>query len=278
MKIDGQVNYFAAPSFTDLTMSFKNMELTTFSPYSGKFAGYRINKGKLDVDLHYNVDDQKLDANHRVVINQLELGEKVDSADAVKLPVKLIVALLKDRHGVIDIPIAINGTLDDPKFKIWPVIWKVVGNLLVKIATSPFALLGSLGGGGEELQYVDFAPGTVALDPAGKQKIVELAKALNERPALNLEIPMPVSPQLDKPALVETKFEAELDAAAAARLGKKAGKAGAAQAALAEPKTRRAILEDLYRKQLGAKPDIPKAGRRRGRSQARRRQGRRGLA
>lgn len=258
VKIDGQVNYFAAQSFTDVKMSFANMELTTFSPYSGKFAGYRINKGKLNVDLSYHIDDQKLDANHRVVINQLELGEKVDSADAVKLPVKLIVALLKDRRGVIDIPIAISGTLDDPKFKIWPVIWKVVGNLMVKIVTSPFALLGSLGGGGEELEYVDFAPGATALDAAGKQKLGELAKALNERPALNLEIPMPVSPPVDKPALVETRFERQLAQAAGARLGKKAAKAGAVEAELAEPKTRRAVLEELYRQQLGAKPDIPK--------------------
>lgn len=258
VKIDGQVNYFAARSFTDVKMNFQNMELTTFSPYSGKFAGYRINKGKLNVDLHYNIDDQKLDANHRVVINQLELGEKVDSADAIKLPMKLIVALLKDRHGVIDIPVAINGTLDDPKFKVWPVIWKVVRNLFVKIATSPFALLGALGGGGEELQFIDFAPGAVALDDVGRQKVTALAKALAERPALNLEIPMPLSPSLDRPALVEARFDADLAGAAAERLGKRAAKPGAAEAALADPKTRRAVLEDLYRKSFGAKPDIPK--------------------
>jgi hypothetical protein len=257
VKIDGHVNYFAARSFTDVKMSFQNMELTSFSPYSGKFAGYRINKGKLNVDLHYNIDDQKLNAKHRVVINQLELGEKVDSADAVKLPVKLIVALLKDRHGVIDIPIEINGTLDDPKFRVWPVIWQVVRNLLVKVATSPFALLGALGGGGDDLQYIDFAPGAGALDDAGRQKVAALSKALVDRPALNLEIPVPVDPALDRPVLVEARFKAALTAAAAEQLGKRA-KPGAAEAALAEPKTRREALEALYRKQFGAKPDIPK--------------------
>jgi hypothetical protein len=258
VKIDGQVNYFAVRSFTDVKMSFHNIEMTTFSPYSGKFAGYRINKGKLNVDLHYNIDDQKLDANHRVVINQLELGDKVDSADAVKLPVKLIVALLKDRNGVIDVPIAIAGTLDDPKFKIWPVIWKVVGNLMIKIATSPFALLGSLGGHGDELQYIDFAPGAAAIDDANRQKIVDLAKALNERPAVNLEIPMSVSAPLDKKALVEARLRAEVEDAAKAQLGKRASKPGAVDALLAENRTHRTVLEDLYRKQYGAKPEIPK--------------------
>ncbi|WP_312163486.1 DUF748 domain-containing protein [Phenylobacterium sp.] len=258
VKISGQVNYFAVRSFTDVGMSFQNLEMTTFTPYSGKFAGYRINKGKLTVDLKYHIDDRKLDANHRVVINQLELGEKVDSADATKLPVKLIVALLKDRHGVIDLPIPISGTLDDPKFRVWPVIWKVVGNLFSKIATSPFALLGALGGGGEELQFIDFAPGAAGLDEASGQKLAQLGKALVERPALNLEIPMAVDPAADKAALAQARLDAQLTAAATARLGRKAD-AAAAQGALADPQTRRAILEELYRKQFGAKPELPKA-------------------
>ncbi len=205
VKIEGKVNYFAARSYTDLRMNFQNMELTTFSPYSGKFAGYRIDKGKLDVDLHYNIDDQKLAASHHVVINQLQLGDKVDSADAVKLPVKLVVALLKDRHGVIDVPIEIEGTLNDPKFKIWPVIWHVVHNLMVKVATAPFAALGRLVGGGEELSYVDFQPGSSRLDEVGRQKLASLIKALIERPAVNLEIPMTVDPQVDRPALAAAR-------------------------------------------------------------------------
>ncbi|MBP6876964.1 MAG: DUF748 domain-containing protein [Phenylobacterium sp.] len=257
VKISGEVNYFAVRSFTDVAMSFQNLEMTTFTPYSGKFAGYRINKGKLSVELNYRIDDRKLDANHHVVINQLELGEKVDSTDATKLPVKLIVALLKDRHGVIDLPIPISGTLDDPKFRVWPVIWKVVGNLFTKIATSPFALLGALGGGGEDLQFIDFAPGASALDAANGQKIEQLRKALVERPALNLEIPMAVDPAADTAALVQTRLDAQLTAAANARLGKKAG-AAAAQTALAEPNTRQVILEDLYRQQFNAKPEPPK--------------------
>jgi uncharacterized protein involved in outer membrane biogenesis len=258
VKIDGLVNYFAARSFTDVKMSFQNMELTTFSPYSGKFAGYWINKGKLNVDLHYNIDDQKLNATHRVVINQLQLGEKVDSADAVKLPVKLIVALLKDRNGVIDVPIEIQGTLDDPKFKVWPLIWRIVDNLLVKVATAPFDLLGKLVGGGPEIQYVDFAPGGVTLDETDRQKLAALAKALAERPAVNLEIPMPVNPRLDRAALADARFRQELAAAAADWLGKRAAAPGAADAALAAPKSRRAILETYYRKAFGSKPAVPK--------------------
>ncbi|HEY2358833.1 MAG TPA: DUF748 domain-containing protein [Phenylobacterium sp.] len=260
VKIDGQVNYFAARSFTDVSMTFRNVEMTTLSPYSGKFGGYKINRGKLNVDLHYNIDDQKLHANHKVVINQLQLGEKVASADAVKLPVKLIVALLKDKNGVINVPIEIRGTLDDPKFQVWPVIWQVVRNMMGKIAEAPFKLLGGLlggGGGGDDLQYIAFAPGTATLDEAGRQKIAAVAKALAERPSVNLEAPMAVNPAVDRPAMIEARLDARL-AAVAAEHGGKAPAKPAAETAATDPKARRAALEDLYRREFGAKPEIPK--------------------
>jgi hypothetical protein len=261
VKIDGQVNYFAARSFTDVKMTFRNLEMTTLSPYSGKFGGYRINQGKLNVDLHYNIDAERLNADHRVVITHLQLGEKVASADAVKLPVRLIVALLKDKNGVIDVPIQIKGSLDDPQFQVWPVIWQVVRNLMGKIAEAPFKLLGGLlggGAGGDDLQYVDFAPGSATLDAAGRQKVAAVAKAMAERPAVNLEAPMAVDPAIDKPALAEARFNAELAAAAVGQAGNAAAEPGGAEAALADPKTRRVVLETLYRQDFGAKPDIPK--------------------
>ena len=120
VTIDGEVNYLSADSYTDLKLAFDNMELTTFTPYSGKFAGYRIEKGKLSVRLAYKVENRKLDAQHKVVLNQLQLGERVESKDATKLPVKLAVALLKDRNGVIDLDLPVTGTFDDPKFRLGP--------------------------------------------------------------------------------------------------------------------------------------------------------------
>ncbi len=124
------------------------MELSTFNPYSGKFAGYNITKGKLTTELHYKVDGRKLDAQHHITVDQLEFGDKTASKDAVSLPIKLAVALLKDRNGVIDLDVPVTGTLDDPKFRLGPIIWKVFVNILEKAVTAPFALLGSLFGGG----------------------------------------------------------------------------------------------------------------------------------
>ena len=184
VSITGEVNLFSQVLYTDLALRFRNMELTTFNPYSGKFAGYNITKGKLTTELHYKVDGRKLDAQHHIKIQELEFGDKTDSKDAVSLPVKLAVALLKDRNGVIDLDFPVTGTLDDPQFKLGPLIWKVVVNILEKAVTAPFALLGSLFGGGPDLQFIDFAPGATDLDAQGADKVKSMVRALSERPQI----------------------------------------------------------------------------------------------
>src|SRR5581483_763834 len=198
--IDGQMNLLAAAVYSDIKMSFKGLELTTMTPYSARFAGYKIDKGKLSVDLNYKIDHRVLTADQRFVIDQLQLGEPVESPDAVHLPLKLAVALLKDRNGVINIPLPISGSLDDPQFKIGPIIWHAVVNLFVKVATAPFAALGHLfGGHGEEMKYIDFAPGSAELDDASKEKLNSLSKALEEHTQLQLDVPIVYSQDLDGP-------------------------------------------------------------------------------
>jgi hypothetical protein len=192
VTIRGEVNYFAANSYTDLALSFHNLELTTFSPYSGKFAGYRIDRGKLSLDTHYHIVDRRLDARHHLVIDQLELGDRVESAEAVSLPVKLAVSLLKDRDGVIDLELPVTGSIDDPSFALGTIIWKVFVNLLEKAVAAPFALLGKLAGGGgsDALDFVDFAPGSAELDAANAARLGRLREALAARPNLKLDVPL----------------------------------------------------------------------------------------
>lgn len=257
VKITGKVNYFAAVSYTDLHMAFRNLELTSMSPYSGKFAGYRIERGKLNVTLNYLIKKRKLSAKHKIIIDQLQLGEHVDSPDATSLPVKLAIALLKDRNGVIDLDIPVSGNLDDPKFKVWPIIWQVVGNLLTKVVTSPFALLGSLFGAGEEISYVDFGSGSAALSSAAQNKLRTLAKALQERPALNLDLPLVVKPDVDGPALAEQYWRADRERLVRRRLGARASNAESIAKLIGTPKAYRALLEAAYREAYGRKPVIP---------------------
>jgi hypothetical protein len=212
VAITGEANPLSPVLYADVDLSFKNMELTMFNPYSGKFAGYNITKGKLTTEFHYKVDGRKLDAQHHVIVDQLEFGDKTESKDAVSLPVKLAVSLLKDRNGVIDLELPVTGSLDDPQFRLGPLIWKVLLNLLVKAVTAPFALLGSLFGGGPDLQFIDFNPGAAVLDGAAADKLKSVAKMLAERPQLKIEVPIAPLPDLDRTALVAQKFDAELQA------------------------------------------------------------------
>jgi hypothetical protein len=211
-KIGGEMNLLSAALFTDMKVSFKGVDMSSVTPYSGRFAGYKIEKGKLSIDVAYKVDNRKLAAEQRFVVDQLQLGERVESPDAVRLPVRLAVALMKDRNGVIDINLPMSGSLDDPQFRLGPLIWKAIVNLFTKAATAPFALLGSLFGGGPEMNLIDFDPGSAALDGAAQERITSLLKALKERPQLQLDIPMSYSRELDGSALAKQKLDAQLQA------------------------------------------------------------------
>jgi hypothetical protein len=260
VAITGEFNVLGPKLYTDVSMSFRNIELTIFNPYSGKFAGYNISKGKLTTELHYKVDGRALDAQHHIVVDQLEFGDKTASKDAVSLPIKLAVSLLKDRNGVIDLNLPVTGSLDDPHFRIGPVIWKIFVNLLEKAVTAPFALLGSLFGGGPDIQYIDFPPGVSTLDAAATDKLKAVAKALAERPQLKIEVPIGVVPDIDRPALVAARLSAELAAAQTSAAGsRKAASAPPAPFDQLEPAAQAALLTKVYTQDLGGPPKFPDA-------------------
>jgi hypothetical protein len=257
VAITGEVNVLSAVLYTDLALSFRNMELSTFNPYSGKFAGYNITKGKLTTELHYKVVGRKLDAQHHITVDQLEFGDKTESKDAVSLPVKLAVALLKDRNGVIDLDFPVTGTLDDPKFKLSAVIWKVFVNILEKAVTAPFALLGSLFGGGPDLQFLDFAPGAAQLDAAGADKIRTMVKALNERPQLKIDVPIGSVSELDSPALIEARFVAEVQEVQSGALKHKKATAAEPEFAQLDREAKADLLAQVYEIKMGSQPKFP---------------------
>ena len=207
VSIAGQINPLSGERYSDLRLSFKNMELTTVTPYSGKFAGYRIDKGKMSLDLRYKLSKNILIGENEIFIDQLTLGERVESTDATSLPVKLAIALLRDRHGRIDIELPVRGDLNDPEFSYGSVVLTALVNLITKIVTSPFAALASLvGGDGEELSFVEFEFGNATLVEEQTEKLDKLAEALQERPALQLEIKATADREYDRVALAETEL------------------------------------------------------------------------
>ena len=213
LKIAGTINPLSEDAFTDLTVTLGGMDLTAEGPYSGKYVGYGLSKGKLSLDLKYKVSQKQLEAENKVVVDQLTFGEKVDSPDATSLPVPLVVALLKDRKGRIDIDLPIRGDLNDPDFKYGKVVLSTLLNLLTKIVASPFSLMGKLipGGGDEEdLQFIAFPPGSTTVPDAEIKKLEALAKGLEERPSLRLEVSGTADLVRDRQALNRMKLQADI--------------------------------------------------------------------
>ncbi len=207
VQVLAKLNPLAAKSFLDLKAEVKGVDLVPLSPYSGKYAGYNIEKGKLSLFVNYKLDNGQLQAENRVFLDQLTFGEKVNSPDATSLPVSLALSLLKNGRGEIDVNLPISGSLDDPQFSLGGVVVKVIVNLFLKAVTSPFALLGSLFGGGEELSTIEFDAGRLALSESAVKKLESLAKAIAERPALKIEISGRVDPEADKEGIKRVAIE-----------------------------------------------------------------------
>lgn len=256
--IAGEVRPFALDRMTDIGLKFENISLPVFNPYSGRFAGYNIAKGKLTTELHYLVRDRKLDASHRIRIDQLEWGEASGTKGEATLPVKFATVLLRDRHGVINLDVPVKGTLDDPKFRIGPIIWQIIKNIIVKAVTAPFALLGSLFAGAEEAQFVDFAPGSATLDAAAAARLATLARGLVEKPGLSLDIPIDATPGPDGPAIAERRYQEQLAAAMRMKLRRRADdETPLPPFETLEPKQQLGVLEMLVTRQQGSVPKLP---------------------
>jgi len=225
LRVVGKINPLTENAFTDLTVKFDNVDLTTAGPYSGKYVGYPIRKGKLFLDLAYKVSQHELEAENKVLIDQLGFGEKVESPDATSLPVPLVVALLKDRKGQIAIDLPIRGNLKDPDFKYGRVLLNTLLTLLGKAVTSPFALIGSLvGGSGDELQAIEFPPGRSDLTESEAKKLTTLVTVLTERPALSLDVAGMADKQVDARVLAEDQFLERLRRLKLEESGRSSGK------------------------------------------------------
>jgi hypothetical protein len=247
--IRGSLDVFDPQHLMDLELDFRNIEMPDLTPYTVKFAGREIADGSLDVDLSWSIRDGRLEANNRMVINDLELGAKVESPGALSLPLDLAVALLTDTQGRIDLAVPVSGDLNDPEFRYAPLVFKALGNVLGKIVTAPFRFLASLLGGDAEdadLEFVGFVAGDAALRGPEAEDLEKLATALTQRPELLLEVGAAFDAERDGRAMRER----QLDAAISGRFeaGEGSGKDG-------DPV--RLIMEAMYAEAAG--PEAPAA-------------------
>ncbi len=276
VEIHGELQPFARELSFRLAGGARDIELPPLSPYSAKYAGYGITRGKMSFEVDYRVDNRKLDAKNRLVLDQLTFGDKVDSPDATKLPVLFAVSLLKDANGVIDLDVPISGSLDDPQFSMFAIVVKIIVNLLTKAATAPFALLSSVAGGvagagsagGEDLAYLEFAPGSAVVEGEAAARVERLAKALAGRPALKVDVSGRVDEASDAEGLARAALERELRGAKLAAVAGTPDEVKSVEEVKLAPEERAQWLAWLYRNTpiearprdaAGALADVPAA-------------------
>lgn len=255
LQISGSLNPLFKPMFLDIKASANGVQLPRLTPYSAKYAGYPITKGKLSMDVQYKIENDKLVAENDVRIEQLTFGEHVDGPDATKLPVMLAVSLLKDRNGNINLNLPISGSLSDPQFSVGGIILRVFVNLIVKAVTSPFALIGSMFSSSDnigDLHYIEFNPGSADITPEIRKKLDALGHVLNERPGIKLDITGRVDPKIDDQGLRQEALNRQMRTIKRRELIDKEGQpSGAVQISDAE---RPKYLELVYKDAKFKKP------------------------
>ena len=247
----GRINPMASNIFVDLVISNANTQLTPLTPYFEKYVGHPLNKGRLTTLLRYHVEGKELKAENTIDLDHLTLGPRNNSPDATSLPVKLAVALLKDSNGRIELDLPLHGRLDDPQFSIGPILLKVLLNVITKAVASPFKLLGALVGGGEELSFVSFTPGTTNLAVGEADKLTKLAKALAQRPALSLEIEGSIDPVADREALAKQKLRDQFKAKALQELAAKGKAPQSVEAFTLSPEDYDPLLRAAFAEKFG---------------------------
>jgi len=209
VTLEGQVDPLGADVFTDLMLQSRGIDLKPIGPYASRYLGYQFDRGRLDLDMRYRLEQRDLAGSNLFKADPFLLGEKTDSPDATKLPVRLGLALLRDRNGVIQIDVPVEGSLDDPKFRLGRLIMRALVNVFTKLVASPFTLLARAFAGKEDvdLSVVDFAPGRTGLSDESRGRLEALAKALGERPGLMLLLLGGADDTADPDALRQVRLE-----------------------------------------------------------------------
>jgi hypothetical protein len=259
VTFSGSMQPFAWDKFTDLTFHCENVSLPVFNPYSGRFAGYDIDEGELTTDIHYLVRNRQLSANHSIRIDELHWGERSGTKPGAPLPVRLATSLLRDRNGVIALDLPLQGTLDDPKFDVWSMVWDVLGNMVAKAATAPFTLLASVFKGSEKAQFVEFAPGSAELAEDTHSSLQSLSRALTERPNLKVEIPIGFAPELDRSGLWERKYQEAVTRTIARTQPPPHQGASMPSYEDLDPEAKLEVLAALYKELTGKRPRLAEA-------------------
>lgn len=215
LSVNGRVLASAPTRQSSLVLEYRNGPMVPLSPYSVRFVGHRIDQGKMSLDLDYDLLDRVLEGSNHLVLDQFQLGRKVNDQPELSVPIGLAVALLKNDEGMIDLDIPVTGNLDSPTFNLGGTIRQAVNNTIGSIVSSPFRFLaGLVPGDPPDLSVVKYSPGQLSPLDREIESIEGLAIALEKRPQLSLEI-RPVWSTADRNHLARNRVNRMLSEAGA---------------------------------------------------------------
>lgn len=210
-SIEIRTKPFDPKDYTKVNMTFKDINLPDATPYSSEFAGYEIDSGRLNLSLVYDINNSVMLSENIINIDALELGKKVQSDQAVNLPLKLAISILKDSNNQITVSLPITGDLSNPKFSYGGIVLQAIMQLFTDIITSPFKFLTStLGIKGEHMDTIDFKPGNDNLISSEKAKIPNFAKIIEQKDGINITITPAYNKKLDENEFQKNKFESDI--------------------------------------------------------------------
>ncbi len=255
VDVTGKINPFQESLFADMTLKLIDMELSPLTPYSGKYIGNAIEKGKLSLDLKCLIEKKELKADEKIAFDQLTLGQSVESPDSLNLPVGLAISLLQDRNGQINLDVPVSGRLDDPEFKLSSVIFQALINITKKAASSPFTLIAAVTGGGEELRFIEFDTGDEEINDGGRKKLDSIITLLYERPGLNMGLTGYVDTIKDRAHLEDMIFLKKIKAQKRLELIRKGLSPKALEEIEVSPDEYEAYLKLAYAADMSSEPD-----------------------
>jgi hypothetical protein len=246
-SVRGKVAPLASTPMVDIKVNLTGYDMNGLTPFTGQYLGYAVSSGQLAVDSQIGLQGSVLDSSSRVRAANFFLGDSVASDEALRVPIKLGLAVLRDQNGLIDLPVVARGDLADPSVSVAGIIVRAITNVLVKAATSPFSALAALAGG-KEINHIDFVAGQAEPDDEGRAQMATLAQLLGERPTLFMNLSGSAQEQ-DRLPLAEQQLGRQL-------LGERWQDL---QAALSDGDFRRR-LQARYREQTGERAETLLAG------------------
>jgi hypothetical protein len=169
--------------------------LPAFSPYTISFFAVPIESGRFNYVSTNHINNGQLEGLHTIMASGITLGESTGIESLYNIPIKVGLYLLEDKNGDIHLEIPVEGSVEDPNFKYSKIVVNAIINGIVKLVTSPIALVGKLIGAGDDFNEIQYNPANIAVTPDIETSLDYMAEAITQKPQLKFRMVQQYDPE-----------------------------------------------------------------------------------